>query len=164
MGPTRAESRDATALCRAPLIAKAGILAQGSEAMILRYSGSVKAFNAVLVQALVPELAVEALWFLSLSDARQIIEQWRRHYNQERPHSALGYRTPEEFAAEVKSGFYRDGVGQGTSTPAPCPTPPSPLRRQRCGANKTRRKSHYPWTKNGGQVRIRPKLQVGIGL
>ena len=53
-------------------------------------------------------------WFVSLSDARQIIEQWRRHYNQERPHSALGYRTPEEFAAEVKS-FDRDGVGQGTS-------------------------------------------------
>src|SRR5579883_2071775 len=42
--------------------------------------------------------------------------------------------------------------GKGPQTPAPCPTHPSPLRSQRCGENKTRRKSHYPWTKNGGQV------------
>src|SRR5579871_6993364 len=46
--------------------------------------------------------------------------------------------------------------GKGPQTPAPCPTPPSPLRSQRCGANKTRRKSHYPWTKNGGQVKKMP--------
>ena len=37
-------------------------------------------------------------WFLSLDDARQIVEAWRQDYNRERPHSALGYRTPEEFA------------------------------------------------------------------
>jgi putative transposase len=35
-------------------------------------------------------------WFLSLGDARQIIEAWRQDYNHARPHSALGYRTPEE--------------------------------------------------------------------
>lgn len=64
-------------------------------------------------------------WFLSLSDARHTIEQWRRHYNRERPHSALGYRTPEEFAAETKS-FYADGVGQGTSNAGPLPHTPIP--------------------------------------
>jgi len=37
-------------------------------------------------------------WFTSLEEARRIIEEWRMHYNKERPHSALGYRTPEEFA------------------------------------------------------------------
>lgn len=37
--------------------------------------------------------------------------------------------------------------------PAPCPTPPSPLRKT-SGANNNRRKSHYPWTKNGGQVTL----------
>ncbi len=36
-------------------------------------------------------------WFLSLADARQLVEAWRQDYNAERPHSALGYRTPEEF-------------------------------------------------------------------
>lgn len=39
-------------------------------------------------------------WFGSLSEARVVIEAGRVDYNQARPHSALGYRTPEEFAAE----------------------------------------------------------------
>ena len=39
-------------------------------------------------------------WFLGLADARRIIEAWRQDYNHQRPHSALGYRTPEEFRAE----------------------------------------------------------------
>jgi putative transposase len=37
-------------------------------------------------------------WFLSLGDARQIVEDWRQDYNQDRPHSALGYQSPAEFA------------------------------------------------------------------
>jgi putative transposase len=37
-------------------------------------------------------------WFLSLRDARQIVEAWRQDYNRERPHSALGYQTPAAFA------------------------------------------------------------------
>jgi transposase InsO family protein len=37
--------------------------------------------------------------FGSLAEARVILEQWRVEYNQLRPHSSLGYRTPEEFAA-----------------------------------------------------------------
>ena len=32
--------------------------------------------------------------FYSLNEARIVIEQWRRHYNTKRPHSALGYRPP----------------------------------------------------------------------
>jgi len=36
-------------------------------------------------------------WFLGLGDARRIVETWRQDYNRERPHSALDYRTPEEF-------------------------------------------------------------------
>jgi putative transposase len=36
-------------------------------------------------------------WFVTLADARRIIEAWRVDYNTERPHSALGYRTPEGF-------------------------------------------------------------------
>ncbi len=38
-------------------------------------------------------------WFLGLADARQLVEAWRQDYNQERPHSALGYQTPAAFAA-----------------------------------------------------------------
>jgi len=43
-------------------------------------------------------------WFLTLQEAREKIEAWRRDYNQARPHSALGYRTPEEFAARAARG------------------------------------------------------------
>jgi putative transposase len=38
-------------------------------------------------------------WFLSLGEARQTIEAWRRDYNEVRPHTSLGNRTPQEFTA-----------------------------------------------------------------
>jgi putative transposase len=41
-------------------------------------------------------------WFSSLAEARVMIESWRQHYNGERPHSSLEYRTPGEFFALYK--------------------------------------------------------------
>jgi len=38
-------------------------------------------------------------WFVSLADTRRLVESWRIDYNQVRPHSSLGDRTPAEFAA-----------------------------------------------------------------
>ena len=32
--------------------------------------------------------------FYTLKEAQIVIEQWRKHYNTVRPHSALGYRQP----------------------------------------------------------------------
>jgi putative transposase len=40
-------------------------------------------------------------WFLSLDDARAKIEAWRRDYNESRPHTALGWLTPNEYAASA---------------------------------------------------------------
>ena len=37
-------------------------------------------------------------WFLSMRHAREIIAGWRQEYNDERPHSSLGYQTPNRFA------------------------------------------------------------------
>lgn len=37
-------------------------------------------------------------WFLTLNEARTIIEDWRQDYNRFRPHSSLDDLTPEEFA------------------------------------------------------------------
>lgn len=37
--------------------------------------------------------------FGSLLEAKVVTEQWRIEYNQQRPHSSLGYQTPEEVAA-----------------------------------------------------------------
>lgn len=38
--------------------------------------------------------------FTSLLEARTLIEQHRRDYNERRPHSSLGYKTPRTFARE----------------------------------------------------------------
>lgn len=43
-------------------------------------------------------------WFRVLSHARDIISDWRRDYNEQRPHSSLGYQTPPEFAAQHRTG------------------------------------------------------------
>ena len=36
-------------------------------------------------------------WFLSMRHAREIIENWRKEYNEERPHSSLKDMTRKEF-------------------------------------------------------------------
>ena len=38
-------------------------------------------------------------WFQNLFDARRKIGNWRRDYNEQRPHSSLGYRTPSHQAS-----------------------------------------------------------------
>jgi len=38
-------------------------------------------------------------WFRSRAEAKVVIEIWRKHYNEVRPHSSLGYLTPNEFKA-----------------------------------------------------------------
>lgn len=42
-------------------------------------------------------------WFRSRTEARVLIEVWRRHYNEVRPHSSLDYRTPKEFRRHHES-------------------------------------------------------------
>lgn len=42
-------------------------------------------------------------WFRHRVEAQVAIEQWRRHYNEVRPHSSLGYRTPREFKDQITS-------------------------------------------------------------
>ena len=41
-------------------------------------------------------------WFADLHHAREVIGQWRKDYNEHRPHSALDYQTPAEFAADFR--------------------------------------------------------------
>lgn len=53
-------------------------------------------------------------WFISMKQARRIIEGWRIEYNTERPHSSLGNLTPEEFARNKNSAFL-------TADPNSCP-------------------------------------------
>jgi putative transposase len=57
----------------------------------------IEAFNARLRAE-----CLNASWFLSPADARARIEEWRQHYNEERPHSALGNLTPRAFANQAE--------------------------------------------------------------
>lgn len=56
-------------------------------------NAAVESFNGRLRQE-----CLNAHWFLSLADARAKIEAWRKDYNENRPHSALGWVAPAEFA------------------------------------------------------------------
>jgi len=40
-------------------------------------------------------------WLRSIDEARMISEAWRQDYNEDRPHSSLGYQPPAVFAREV---------------------------------------------------------------
>jgi putative transposase len=46
-------------------------------------------------------------WFVGLRDTRQTVEAWRQDYNRARPHSALGYRSPEEFRQAFETAAIR---------------------------------------------------------
>jgi putative transposase len=37
---------------------------------------------------------MNAHWFLTLADAREKLEAWRRYYNEDRPHGAIGHKPP----------------------------------------------------------------------
>ena len=41
---------------------------------------------------------------LSVAEARVIIEDYRRHYNEERPHGGISYRTPAQVFHEAQAG------------------------------------------------------------
>jgi transposase InsO family protein len=40
--------------------------------------------------------------FITLTEAKVLIEQWRKEYNHVRPHSSLGYRPPAPVATMLK--------------------------------------------------------------
>jgi len=44
---------------------------------------------------------LNASWFANLFEARAKIGAWKEEYNEERPHSSLGYLAPREFARRV---------------------------------------------------------------
>ena len=57
-------------------------------------NGYIESFNGKVRD----ELLAREL-FLSLEEARWVIDRWRLDYNQYRPHSSLDYQTPAAFAA-----------------------------------------------------------------
>ena len=52
-------------------------------------------------------------WFVTMAQARRIIENWRIEYNEERPHSSLGYRTPADYAADLEARDKEESFSPG---------------------------------------------------
>ena len=61
-----------------------------------QHNGYVESFNGKL-----RDECLNVNWFENLWDARQKIAAWRVEYNEERPHSSLGYQTPAAFARQL---------------------------------------------------------------
>lgn len=61
-------------------------------------NGIVESFNGRL-----RDECLDRTWFTSPPDARATVEAWRLDYYGHRPHSALGYRTPDEIRAAFRA-------------------------------------------------------------
>ena len=92
-------------------------------------------------------------WFRSRAEAKVIIEAWRRHYNEVRPHMSLGYLTPNEFVARQANPASRQATGRaaadcGAFAPRPVAQPP------RQGQTEPARVavSSSKWSEGTGQV------------
>lgn len=59
-------------------------------------NGYIESFNGKL-----RDECLDANWFGSLQEAREVIETWRRDYNETRPHSSLGNLAPAQYVARL---------------------------------------------------------------
>src|SRR5690606_19900736 len=89
------------------------IVAQGIETALIDpgkpwQNGSTESFNGKFRDEC---LSLE--WFRSRAEAKVVIETWRRHFNEVRPHSSLGYQTPAAFAARLKEQNARSSPATG---------------------------------------------------
>jgi putative transposase len=62
-------------------------------------------------------------WFTRMAEARQIIEVWRVDYNECRPHSSLGGRSPAEFAAQASTSLRATPCAASKLEPISNPNP-----------------------------------------
>src|SRR4030095_6604817 len=84
-------------------------------------------------------------WFRSRAEAKVVIETWRRHYNQVRPHSSLGYLTPAEFAGRLKEQDAESEQATGRTAAV-------------CGASALRPVASSP--SHTGHMRIEPRVAI----
>jgi putative transposase len=61
-------------------------------------NGHIESFNGRF-----REECLDQEWFISLKEARLLIEKWRLHYNSIRPHSSLGYLPPDRWTRKLKT-------------------------------------------------------------
>ena len=76
-------------------------------------NGYIESFNGKL-----RDESLNGELFLSLAEARYVVDRWRLDYNHHRPHSRLNWMTPAAFAASCP-GKGRPCVPAGSATPHP---------------------------------------------
>jgi putative transposase len=80
-------------------------------------NGFIESFNGRLRD----ELLNETL-FRSLPHAREALEIWRRDYNEQRPHSKLGWMTPRAYAGALSGENGQGAALRWGSAPRPLAT------------------------------------------
>ena len=81
-------------------------------------NGMIESFNGRL-----SDECLNIEMFSSLPEARVIIGDYRKYYEERRPHSVLGYRTPKQYAETLERLRAAPPVQQCTTTPdQQCPT------------------------------------------
>jgi putative transposase len=73
-------------------------------------NGRVESFHGRL-----REECLNVSWFQNLFDAKRKIAAWRIEYNEERPHSSLGYLTPNEYATRARTSYGKDACQKKAS-------------------------------------------------
>lgn len=94
-------------------------------------NGYIESFNGKL-----RDECLNAEKFSDLADARMKIESWRRHYNEERPHSGIGYRTPREMRLEWEAGKGSSGDRTGDDRASEAPRQGNPAGELRSALTK----------------------------
>jgi hypothetical protein len=95
--------------------------------------------------------------FLGVIEARVLVEDFRREYNEERPHSSLDYQTPKQFAAACRNKTTKTAMTRSTEVTEESEAQNRPV----SNAMESGRPQEYPrigssWTlitggtKNGG--------------
>ena len=75
-----------------------------SKGVTLDFSRPGKPTDNAFVESFNGKVRAECIdqnWFLSLDDAQSKCEAYRREYNEDRPHSAIGNKTPMELMKSV---------------------------------------------------------------
>lgn len=76
-------------------------------------NGGMESFNGKL-----RDECLNTSWFWNLFDARKKISAWRIEYNSRRPHSSLGYLTPNQFARHWQTSFLSEAKSMAADQPS----------------------------------------------
>src|SRR6516165_6563625 len=94
---SRKQSGSIKAQSLSPAISTSGLISAVSRSTFSRPG---KPTDNAFIESFNGKFRAECLnahWFMSLDDARRKCEAWRRDYNEERPHSAIGNKAPIEL-------------------------------------------------------------------